>query len=111
MTIAVGMLVILAVVEVSVGLWMVLQTPPIAEKVGFTLYGAGAPVSAAFAALAGELPLAPFTDVIVWLIAGSVAARVSERRAIPVWRVVAMIAIIALVYGASIATTIERIQA
>lgn len=80
----------------------------VCERAGFALYGAGAPVSALFAVAAGELPVAPFTDVIVWLLAAAGAARLVERRGRRLGRVLGAIAGAAAVYGVAVSFLIER---
>ncbi len=107
--VAVGWLIGLAAIEVALGLWLALSTPPIAERVGFALYAAGAPVSAGFAAVAGELPLAPFTDAIVWLVAGVGTASWHERTGTRLSRLLAAVAAVALVYGVAISGLIARV--
>ncbi len=96
-------------VSVSTGLWLALADDPSpwAERVGLALYVAGAPVSGVFAALVGELPLAPFTDVIVWLVAGGLIARRAETR--PLARPLVAVVAAALVFGAALSQLIERV--
>lgn len=98
-----------AIVAVGLGLTLALsELPSIIQRVGFALYGAGAPISATFAAIAGELPLAPYTDIIVWLVAAVLVTKHVERRSIglagPLTKVIAG----ALVFGAAIGMLIER---
>lgn len=78
------------------------------EQAGFALYGAGAPISALFAVVTGELPLAPFTDVLVWLLASAWVTRRVERRGRSLGRLVAAIAGAALAYGVAVSFLIER---
>ena len=78
------------------------------QQTGFALYGAGAPVSGIFAAIAGELPVAPFTDIVVWLILAVVAARASERSRLPLSRVLGLVVAGALVLGVVVSFLIER---
>lgn len=98
-----------AIAATALGLWLALgDGPPIVQQIGFGLYGAGAPISGLFAALAGDLPLAPFTDVILWLVAAVAAARIAERRRIPLDRVVWTGVGLAAAYGFVISFLIER---
>ncbi len=78
------------------------------QQLGFALYGAGAPVSGVFAAIAGDLPLAPFTDIVIWLILAVAATRVSERRHLPLGRVLGLIIAGAGVLGVVVSFLIER---
>jgi hypothetical protein len=78
------------------------------QQLGFALYGAGAPVSGIFAAIAGELPLAPFTDVVIWLILAVVATRVSERGRVPLGRVLGWVIAAAGGLGLVVSFLIER---
>lgn len=80
----------------------------IAQQLGFALYGAGAPVSGIFAAVAGELPLAPFTDIVIWLVLAVSAAKVSERRELPLRRVLGMVIGAAISLGVVVSFLIER---
>ena len=109
LAIATAVLLGVASAEVALGLWLALSTPPIAEPLGFALYGAGAPVSAGFAAAFGELPLAPFTDVIVWLVVAVGVARVSERLQRPLLHILGVVLGLAVVYGALVSLLIERV--
>lgn len=109
LTIAASVLIGVAALEVAAGLWLSLSTPPIAERLGFTLYAAGAPVSAAFAAIAGELPLAPFTDVIVWMVIAALIGRSVERSGSHLWRPIGVTVVVSLLYGAGISSLIERV--
>lgn len=77
-----------------------------AERIGLALYVAGAPVSGVFSALTGELPLAPMTDVIVWLVAGGLITRRADRH--PLRRRLLITIAGALVFGALVSQAIER---
>ncbi|MEX2278607.1 MAG: hypothetical protein WEA76_00820, partial [Acidimicrobiia bacterium] len=80
LAVSAGVLIAFGVVATSIGLLLALgDGGRLTQQLGFALYGAGAPVSGIFAAIAGELPLAPFTDVIIWLVLAVVATRASER--------------------------------
>jgi hypothetical protein len=78
------------------------------QQIGFGFYGAGAPISAIFAAIAGDLPLAPFTDIVMWLVFAVLAVRISERRAIPIGRVLGLVIAAAAVLGLVVSFLIER---
>lgn len=98
-----------AVAATAAGLLLALgDASRVVQQVGFALYGAGAPISGIFAAIAGELPLAPFTDLIVWLVAAVGATAVSDRRRVPIGRVLASIIGGALILGLVISFLIER---
>ncbi len=109
--VALAVLAVFAVVSVSVGLYLVLGAgcSGACERLGFTLYAAGAPVSGLFAAVAGELPLAWMTDLGLWIVVSVGAARLVERRRLRAGRVTASIIGIALVYGAAVGSFLERI--
>lgn len=106
-----GVLLVFAVASVAMGLAIALgdDVGRLGERIGFTLYGAGAPISALFAAIAGELPLAPLTDVIVWIVAAAGTTRLTERRGIPMARSIALVIAMALVYGVVVSSFIERV--
>ncbi len=108
--IALGALVGFAVLAVSVGLSLALSDAPgvVAERVGLALYVAGAPISGVFSALVGQLPLAPFSDVIVWLVAAGLVARASEKGR-SLGRLLAMTIGVAIVFGVVVSQAIERI--
>ena len=79
------------------------------ERVGFALYGAGLPVSAAFSAAAGgALVVAYLTDVIVWATASVGMAKLVERRMLSVTRAVVLVIAAAAVYGLLVSGLIER---
>lgn len=80
----------------------------ITQQAGFALYGAGAPVSGVFAAIAGELPLAPFTDVVIWLVLAVFATKVSERHELALSRVLGLVMGAALSLGIVVSFLIER---
>ena len=80
----------------------------ITQQIGFALYAAGAPVSGVFAAVAGELPLAPFTDVVVWLVLAVFATKASERRVLSTGRVLGLVIGAALSLGVVVSFLIER---
>jgi hypothetical protein len=103
-------LVVFAAAAVAVGLALALGTDPApwAERVGFALYAAGAPVSGLFAAIAGELPLAPLTDVVVWVLAAAGATRWADRRSVPPTKPLLTVMVAALVYGAVVGSFLER---
>ena len=104
------MLIGFAVIATSLGLWLALgDGSRTTQQVGFALYGAGAPISGVFAAAAGDLPLAPFTDVILWLVAAAAATSIAERRRIPLRTVLSAILGIAAVVGVMISFLIERV--
>ncbi len=97
-----------SVASVAIGLSLALQESPgiVAERLGLALYAAGAPISGVFAALVGELPLAPFTDMIVWIVAAGLIARRedgSQRRPI------ALTVVGALGFGVLVSLAIERV--
>ena len=80
------------------------------ERVGFVLYGAGLPISAAFSAAAGgDLVVAYLTDIIVWVAAAVGMARLVERRVLLPSRAVALVMTGATVYGLVISGLIERV--
>jgi hypothetical protein len=97
--------------SVAVGLALFLpdSSGPVAQKLGLALYAAGAPVSGLFSALAGGLPLTIFLDLLVWILAGNIAARLSERRRLVLWKTVSVGVACALVYGVVISTFIARV--
>lgn len=78
---AAGTLLGFAILAVAAGLAIVLgdDPSPAAARVGLTLYAAGAPVSGLFAAVAGELPLTLYLDILVWVLAGAGVTRLAER--------------------------------
>lgn len=102
-----GALVAFAVVMVTVGLVILLGDPsPTLEAIGFTAYAAGAPVSGAFAALAGGLPLTLYLDVLVWILIGAGIVRLADRgRSLA--RLVVMTVAVAIVYGVVISALVE----
>ncbi len=72
------------------------------ETVGFALYGSALPISAIFAAAAGDLPIAWPLDAAFWLVVAFAVSRISEQRRRPVAVVVSATILIALVIGAAI---------
>lgn len=109
LAISAGVLLAFGVVATSVGLILALSDGGrLVQQVGFALYGAGAPVSGIFAAVAGELPLAPFTDIVIWLILAVVATRVAERQRVPLSRVLGLVIAAAGVLGLVVSFLIER---
>lgn len=79
------------------------------ERLALVLYAAGAPVSGLFSALAGDLPLAYLTDLLVWLAVAVGAARLVERRPLAGWQVAGAAMAVALLYGGVISTLIQRV--
>lgn len=109
LAVSAGVLFVFGLAATALGLMLALgDGSAVTQQVGFALYGAGAPISGLFAAVAGELPLAPFTDAFVWMGAAVVATRVSGRRAIPLDRVLAVIVALALTLGVIVSFLIER---
>lgn len=107
-TVALGSFIVFSVACVALGLSLALQADPApwAERLGLALYVAGAPISGVFAALVGELPLAPFTDMIVWIAAAGLIARRSDEAN---RRVIALTMGAALVFGAVVSLALERV--
>jgi len=64
---------------------------------GLVLYGAGAPISGLFAAVAGGLPLAWPLDITLWVIAAVAITRRVDQRG-PLRPIVAVVAL-ALLWG------------
>lgn len=91
------------------GLWLALDDTPSfwEERIGLALYVAGAPISGIFAALVGNLPLAPFTDIIVWLVAAGLIARRVDRS--PPVRPLLLTIGASLVFGGLVSQLIERV--
>lgn len=109
LAVAAGALIAFGVLATATGLALALgDGGRLTQQVGFALYGAGAPISGLFAAVAGELPLAPLTDVVVWLVLAVVAARISERRAIPLPRILLVVLAGAMTLGTIVSFLIER---
>ena len=109
LAVSAGVLIGFGIVSTVLGLTLALGDGPRGtQQIGFAFYGAGAPVSGIFAAVAGELPLAPFTDVVVWLVAAVGAVSVAERRQVPLRRVLASILGVAGVIGVAVSFLIER---
>jgi hypothetical protein len=105
---AVGALLSFAVAAVVIGLTLVLGDAPshTAETVGLALYAAGAPVSGVFAAIAGDLPLTLYLDVLVWVLAGAAVTKLAERgRRLP--KLLLAVIGAALAFGFVISTLIE----
>jgi hypothetical protein len=104
----VGAFLAFAVAAVAIGLTLILgdNPSPTAEAVGLALYAAGAPVSGVFAALAGDLPLTLYLDVLVWVLAAAGVSRLVERGR-PVGRSVLSVIGAALVLGFIVSNLIE----
>ncbi len=102
-----GALMAFAVVMVTIGLVILLGDPSAtSEAIGFTAYAAGAPVSGAFAALAGGLPLTLYLDALVWILIGAGIVRLSERGR-SLQRLVLTTVSVAIVYGVIISSLVE----
>lgn len=109
LAVSAGVLIAFGILATSVGLLLALgDGGRLTQQVGFALYGAGAPISGVFAAIAGELPLAPFTDVILWLVLAVGATRLSERRRVALSQVLALVITTALILGLVVSFLIER---
>ena len=109
LAVSAGVLLAFAVVATATGLFLALgDGGRLVQQIGFAFYGAGAPVSGIFAAIAGELPLAPFTDVVVWLILAVVVTRASERGRLPLSRVLGLVIAAAGALGLVVSFLIER---
>lgn len=76
------------------------------ETAGFALYGAALPISAVFAATAGDLPIAWPLDLTFWLVTAFALSRISERRGRSIPAVVGAAILVALAFGAAISTFI-----
>lgn len=100
--------VLAAVVGVSLALGDACSGP--CETLGFALYAAGLPVSGAFAAVAGELPIAWPLDVTVWLIVSAAASRVAERLQLSIVAVAVRVVLLALAYGFVASLFIEAVD-
>ena len=104
-----GVLIAVGILATSIGLFLALgEGGRLTQQIGFALYGAGAPISGVFAAIAGELPLAPFTDLILWLVLAVGATRLSERRLLPLSQVLGLAIAAALTLGLVVSFLIER---
>lgn len=109
LAVSAGVLIAFGVIATSIGLLLALgDGGRLTQQLGFALYGAGAPVSGIFAAIAGELPLAPFTDIIIWLVLAVVATRAGERLRVPIGRVLGVVISAALTLGLVVSFLIER---
>lgn len=109
LAVSAGVLVAFGVVATGIGLTLALgDGGRFTQQLGFAFYGAGAPISGIFAAIAGELPLAPFTDVVVWLVLAVFAARASDRRGAPLARVLMVVIAGAGILGLVVSFLIER---
>ena len=109
LAVSAGVLIAFGVLATGTGLLLALgDGGRLTQQIGFALYGAGAPISGLFAVMAGELPLAPFTDVIVWLVLAVFAARASDRRGAPLARVLMIVIAGAGVLGLVVSFLIER---
>jgi hypothetical protein len=110
LAVAAGVLIAFGVLATVTGLVLALgDGGRLTQQLGFALYAAGAPVSGIFAAIAGDLPLAPFTDIVVWLILAVVATNVSERRDIPLAKVLGLVLAGAATLGLVVSFLIERV--
>lgn len=111
LSLSLAILVGFAVMATSTGLALTLADAPSAagERFGLTLYAAGAPISGLFAVLAGELPVAPLTDIVVWIVAAVFATRLSDRRGTPLWKPLVVIVATALVWGVVASSALERV--
>jgi hypothetical protein len=59
----------------------------VCERVAFSAYGAGLPVSALFTVLtANDLVVAFLTDLILWIVLAVWLTRIVERRGLVVWK-------------------------
>ncbi|MFP5333170.1 MAG: hypothetical protein ACLGHX_12540 [Acidimicrobiia bacterium] len=104
-----GALVAFGVAATAIGLTLALgEGGRAVQQIGFAFYAAGAPVSGLFAAIAGELPLAPFTDLIIWLVLAVGAARWSERSGVGLRRMLVRIMGAAGAFGVVVSFLIER---
>lgn len=109
LAVSAGALIAFGIVATGLGLALALgDGGRLVQQVGFALYAAGAPISGVFAAIAGELPLAPFTDVIVWLVAAVGAARWHERSGRPLGQVLTRVVAAAGTLGVVVSFLIER---
>lgn len=101
---AFALLVAFVVVASSFGVSMALgpECTGACETAGFALYGAALPISAIFAATAGDLPIAWPLDASFWLVIAFAVSRISERRGRSVAAVVGATILIAFVFGAAI---------
>jgi hypothetical protein len=59
--------------------------------------------------MAGELPLAPFTDAVVWLVLAVAVVRISEQRRQPLAPMLALVIAGASVLGLVVSFLIERV--
>lgn len=103
-----GILLGFAAAAVTLGLIILLSDDAsgVTEQIGFVAYAAGAPVSGAFAALAGSLPLTLYLDALVWILVAAGLVRLAERgRSLP--RLIAMTIGVALAFGVLISTLVE----
>lgn len=109
LAVSAGALVAFGVVATALGLTLALgEGGRAVQQIGFAFYAAGAPVSGLFAAIAGELPLAPFTDLIIWLVLAVGAARWSERSGVELRRILVGVMGTAGAFGAVVSFLIER---
>ena len=108
LTVAVGVLLGVAAVLVGVGLGIILGPSPegLTERVGLTLFAAGAPVSGLFAALAGDLPFTIYLDVIVWVLVGAAVVKLTARGR-RLWVMIVIVEAVAIIYGLGISSLVE----
>lgn len=109
--VAFGLLAAFVVVAATAGVSLALRSTctGACETIGFTLYGAGLPISGTFAAFAGDLPIAWPLDTTFWVIVSLLAGRWAERRSIPVWAAVARVVALALALGFGLSFLIETV--
>lgn len=108
-----ALLAVFVVVAGTVGVSMALGSgcSGVCETVGFGLYGAALPISAVFAAVAGDLPIAWPLDATFWLIAAFGLSRMSERSSRSIAGVVVAAIVVALIFGAAISLFITTTNA
>lgn len=79
------------------------------ERVGFTAYGAGLPVSALFTVLtANDLVVAFFSDLILWIVVAVGLTRLIEHRRLTVWKPAIGAIGAAVVYGIVVGLLLAR---
>ncbi len=98
-----------AALLVAVGLRLVLDPGCVdgCETLAFTLFFAGAPVSALFSAAAGGLPIAWPLDATWWVVAGFLVARAGGDTP-GRWRRWLAAVLVALLYGLGLGLLVER---
>lgn len=82
----------------------------VCETTGFTLYGAGLPISVIFAATAGELPVALPLDLTAWVTVSALVSRYAERRRMTVLAAAVRVMVLALIYGFIASQFIESVD-